>query len=136
MPIGAPVVAEEGARRRRGSHHSTFGGNPLACAAGRAALEVIVRERLAERAERLGVSGRHRGGSLSPGKGREVGGLGLWWGIELRAPVAPYLAALDVRGFLALSVGVAVLRLLPPLVISEEDWTAGLAAIEEVVGRG
>ena len=136
VPIGATVVAEEVARRFRGSHHSTFGGNPLACAAGRAALEVIVRERLAERAERLGEIGRHRLGSLSPAKVREVRGLGLMWGIELRAPVAPYLAALEHRGFLALSAGAAVLRLLPPLVISEEDWTAGLAAIEEVVGRG
>ena len=136
LPIGATVIAEELARRFRGSHHSTFGGNPLACAAGRAALELTVRDRLPERAERLGARGRERLRSLSPERVREVRGLGLMFGIELREKVAPWLAALERRGFLALPAGSTVLRLLPPLTIPEEDWEAGLTALHEVIDRG
>jgi LysW-gamma-L-lysine/LysW-L-ornithine aminotransferase len=136
VPIGATVTTEDVQHRFRGSHHSTFGGNPLACAAGKAALDVVVRERLWERAERLGEYARERLGHLPPGKVREVRGLGLLIGLELRERVTPYLTALEERGFLALPAGATVLRLLPPLVIAEDDLRAGLEAIEEVVGRG
>jgi LysW-gamma-L-lysine/LysW-L-ornithine aminotransferase len=136
VPIGATVVSSEVARRFRGSHHSTFGGNPLACAAGLAALDYTVRERLPERAERLGVLGMERLSSLSSAKTREVRGLGLMIGVELRERVAPVLQALQRRGFLALPAGATVLRLLPPLVISETDWDEGLRTILEVVDGG
>ncbi|HXQ49090.1 MAG TPA: aminotransferase class III-fold pyridoxal phosphate-dependent enzyme [Thermoplasmata archaeon] len=136
FPIGATVTTEDVRRRFRGSHHSTFGGNPIACAAGAAALDVTVRERLWERAERLGEYARERLGHLPTEKVREVRGLGLLIGLELRGRVAPYLAALEERGFLALPAGSTVLRLLPPLVIAEDDLRAGLEAIEEVVDRG
>jgi LysW-gamma-L-lysine/LysW-L-ornithine aminotransferase len=136
LPIGATVVASEVVPRFRGSHHSTFGGNPLACAAGRAALEFLVREHLPERAERLGTRGLERLASLPREKVREVRGLGLMIGVEFREKVAPYLAALESRGFLAISAGSTVLRLLPPLVIAEEDWEAGLDAIVKVVHGG
>ena len=136
LPIGATVVASEVVPRFRGSHHSTFGGNPLVCAAGIAALDVLVREHLPERAERLGARGQERLRLLPPEKVREVRGLGLMFGVEFREKVAPYLAALESRGFLAISAGTTVLRLLPPLVISDEEWDAGLAAIGEVVRGG
>jgi LysW-gamma-L-lysine/LysW-L-ornithine aminotransferase len=136
IPIGATVTTEAVQSRFHGSHHSTFGGSPLACAAGGATLDVIVRERLAERAERLGVVARGRLAHLPPERVREVRGVGLMIGIELREKVAPFLARLEEKGFLALSAGPTVLRLLPPLVIPEEDLNAGLEAIEEVLGRG
>jgi len=136
VPIGATVTTEAVQRRFRGSHHSTFGGNPLACSAGTAALEVLVRERLWERAERLGDYARERLGHLPPETVREVRGLGLMIGLELRERAAPYLAALELRGFLAIPAGATVLRLLPPLVIGEDDLRAGLEAIEEVIGHG
>jgi acetylornithine/LysW-gamma-L-lysine aminotransferase len=136
VPIGATITTDAIAQRFRGSHHSTFGGNPLACAAGLAALEYTVRERLPERAGRLGGIGLERLRSLPSEKVREVRGLGLLIGVELREKVAPYLAALEGRGFLALSAGATVLRLLPPLTISDADWTAGLDAIHEVVQVG
>jgi LysW-gamma-L-lysine/LysW-L-ornithine aminotransferase len=136
VPIGATVTTEAVQQRFRGSHHSTFGGSPLACAAGLATLDVVVRERLWERAERLGTRAFERLRHLPPGKVREVRGLGLLLGIELRERVAPVLAALEKKGFLALPAGSTVLRLLPPLVIEEDDWSAGLEAIEEVLGRG
>ena len=136
VPIGATVIAEEVAGRFRGSHHSTFGGNPLACAAGRAALDLLVREGLSERAERMGKIGRRALASQPSETVREVRGLGLMFGVELRERVVPYLAEFEHRGFLAISAGATVLRLLPPLVISEEDWAAALRVIGEVVGGG
>ena len=136
LPVGATVVASEVVPRFRGSHHSTFGGNPLVCAAGLASLDLLVREKLPERADRLGARGLERLGVMPPEKVREVRGLGLMIGVEFRNRVAPYLAALESRGFLAISAGSTVMRLLPPLVISDEEWDAGLGAIAEVVARG
>ncbi|MGA8604539.1 MAG: aspartate aminotransferase family protein [Thermoplasmata archaeon] len=136
LPIGATVVASELVPRFRGSHHSTFGGNPLACAAGLAALDLLVRDHLPERAERLGTRGLAQLAALPPEKVREVRGLGLMIGVEFREKVAPYLAELESRGFLAISAGSTVMRLLPPLVITEDDWKAGLTAIAEVVAGG
>ncbi len=136
VPIGATVTTPEVEARFRGSHHSTFGGNPLACAAGLAALRVAVRDRLPERAERLGRHALDRLAGLPSDRVREVRGLGLLLGVDLRERVAPALAALEARGFLALPAGATVLRLLPPLVIEEADWDAGLAAVREVVAGG
>jgi LysW-gamma-L-lysine/LysW-L-ornithine aminotransferase len=136
VPIGATVTTPGIEHRFRGSHHSTFGGNPLACAAGIAALDFTVREKLADRAERLGALARSKLASLSPERVREVRGLGLLLGIELREKAVPYLAALERRGFLAISAGATVIRLIPPLVISEDDWAAGLEAVAEVVTHG
>ena len=136
VPIGATVTSVDVESRFRGSHHSTFGGNPLACAAGIATLEKVVRDRLPERAACLGQVGLDRLARLPHERVREVRGLGLMVGVELRDRVVPVLEALEGRGFLALPAGATVLRLLPPLVIDEDDWRAGLEAIAEVVGRG
>jgi LysW-gamma-L-lysine/LysW-L-ornithine aminotransferase len=136
LPIGATVTTEEVEARFRGSHHSTFGGGPIPCAAGLATLDVLSEEHLPERAERLGVYVRSRLSRLPALRVREVRGLGLMVGIEMRERVAPILAALEEKGFLALDAGSTVLRLLPPLVIPEEDLRAGLDAIDEVIGPG
>ncbi len=133
VPIGATVTTPEVESRFRGSHHSTFGGNPLACAAGIAALETVVREKLPERAEHLGRIALARLATLPSERVREVRGLGLLLGIELRDRVAPVLEALQERGYLAIPAGATVLRLLPPLVVSEPDWSGALDAVEEVV---
>ena len=136
VPIGATVTTPEVDARFRGTHHSTFGGNPLACAAGLAALELAVRERLPERAERLGLRAQERLRSLPTRSVREVRGLGLLLGIELRERVAPALAELERRGYLAISAGPSVLRLLPPLVIPDAEWDRALDTVAEVVGGG
>ncbi len=136
VPIGATVTTAEVEARFRGSHHSTFGGNPLACAAGLAALEVVDREGLVARADRMGRVAQRALAGLPTERVREVRGLGALLGVELRERVSPYLAALEDRGYLALPAGATVLRLLPPLVLSDADWAAGLAAVTEVVRRG
>ncbi len=136
VPIGATVTTGAVESAFRGSHQSTFGGNPLACAAGIAALEYARRERLAERAERLGEIARLRLAGLPESVVREVRGVGLMIGIELRGRAAPHLEALRSQGYLAISGGANVIRLLPPLVISEEDWVGALGALREILGRG
>lgn len=136
VPIGATVTTTDVEGRFRGSHHSTFGGNPLACAAGSAALSMTVRQHLPERAERLGLLAQLRFSELRSTKVREVRGVGLMIGIELREKVAPLLATLEGRGFLAIPAGPTVLRLLPPLVIPESDWSRALDAIVDVIGHG
>jgi len=136
VPIGATVTTSEVESRFQGSHHSTFGGNPLACAAGLAALDTLVGEHLAERAAELGRRAAPKLAALSSDKVREVRGLGLMWGVELRERAAPTLAALEAEGYLAISAGATVVRLLPPLVISEEDWLGGLDALGRAIGHG
>jgi len=136
VPIGATVTTAAIEERFRGSHHSTFGGNPLACAAGIAALDLTVTGRLPERAERLGTIAQRRLATLPAAHVREVRGLGLLLGIELRERAAPVLAALEQRGFLAIPAGATVVRLLPPLVIPDDEWSRALDAIAEVIGRG
>ena len=136
VQVGATVTTAEVESRFRGSHHSTFGGNPLACAAGLAALDVLVRERLAERAAHLGSLAAPRLAELPPTHVREVRGLGLMWGVELRERAAPVLAALEADGFLAISAGATVVRMLPPLVIGESDWLGGLGSLRGAVAHG
>ena len=103
------------------SHTSTFGGNPLACAAAVAAINEIRNRGLPERARVLGT--RLMDGLLgidSP-RIREIRGLGLMIAIELRDRAGPVMKGLMERGILALGSGKSTIRLLPPLIVSEED---------------
>lgn len=133
VPMGAVLIGARVPALPQGVHGSTFGGNPLACAAAVAALEYIVGEDLAGRAERLGqwLLGRLR--ELASPKVREVRGLGLMVGIELREKVQPYLVALQERGVLALPAGPTVLRFLPPLVIAQADLQQVVATVAAVL---
>lgn len=136
VPMGAvclgPRVTESG-RITKGVHGSTFGGNPLACAAALAALDILEREALAERAAMLGTYALERLRAIHSPLVREVRGRGLLIGIELTRRVQPYLEALLERGVLALPAGPNVMRLLPPLVITREQLERALDAIEEVL---
>ena len=117
-----------------GDHGSTFGGNPLACAVARAALKVIVDERLAERSAELGAYALARLQAFKSGKVAEVRGKGLWIGIELTAPARPICEALMRRGVLCKETHATVIRLAPPLIISREDLAWGLGEIEAAIG--
>ena len=136
VPIGAiglgPRVMESG-RIAKGAHGSTFGGNPLACAASLTALDVVEQEDLPRRAAYLGERALARLRSVRGDLVREVRGVGLMIGIELRERVQPYLEALLEQGVLALPAGPNVLRLLPPLVITEAQLDYALDAIERVL---
>src|SRR5216684_9223977 len=108
IPMGAiclgPRVMESG-RITRGIHGSSFGGNPLACAASLATLDIIERESLPEHASALGEYALKRLRALQTPLIREVRGRGLLLGIELKRRVQPYLEALCERGVLALPAG-------------------------------
>ena len=121
IPMGATVWSDRLGTLASGTHSSTFGGNPLACAASRAVLQVMHEEGLPARAAHLGawLIGELR--AIPSPQVREVRGLGLMIGVQLRGRVTPLLKALAEAGIWALPAGPTVLRLLPPLVISEAD---------------
>ena len=118
---------------RPGDHGSTFGGNPLACAVARAALRVIVEEKLSERSANLGDYALERLRQMESSKLVEVRGKGLWIGIELNVPARPYCEALQERGVLCKETHNTVIRLAPPLVIEEADLDWGLQQVEAVL---
>ena len=109
---------------RPGDHGSTFGGNPLACAIARAALDVIVDERLADRAAWLGPYFMSRLEAVRTPAVRDIRGRGLWIGLELDRPARPVCERLADAGVLCKETHERVIRLAPPLVITREqiDW--------------
>ena len=100
------------------------------------AIEYTVRERLWERAERLGNQAIETLRGLGTPSVREVRGLGLMIGIELRGKAGPVLQALQDEGILAVGGGSSVIRLLPPLVIPEEQWFRAIDAIGRALQHG
>ena len=136
VPIGATLTTEAVEAAFRGSHNATFGGNPLACAAGSAAIDFVVRERLWENAEALGEEALARLRGMESPVVREVRGLGLMLGIEVKDKSTKYLQALQQEGVIAIGGGSNVIRLLPPLVIRKDQWRAALDAMERVLAHG
>ncbi len=133
VPMGAVAIGPRVQGLKPGTHGSTFGGNPLACAASLATIGVMREERLSERAA---VTGAHMLARLSGMRApviREVRGLGLLLGIELRERVRPVLSALQARGVLVLPAGATTLRLLPPLAIDDAQVEQVLTVIEETL---
>src|SRR5207247_9424216 len=100
-------------------------------AAATAAIEYTVRERLWDRADHVGIIGVEKLRGLEAPSMREIRGLGLMTGIELRGKAAPVLQALQEEGVLAIGGGSSVVRLLPPLVIPEAQWSRAI----DVLGR-
>lgn len=136
VPMGAIGLGRrvmESGHIAKGVHGSTYGGNPLACAAALATLDILEEEKLAERALELGNYTLERLQAIRSPLIREVRGRGLLIGLELNRRVQPYLEALCERGILALPAGPNVLRLLPPLVITEEQLKHVLDVIEELL---
>ncbi|MGQ9496686.1 MAG: acetylornithine transaminase [Desulfotomaculales bacterium] len=135
FPIGALLAREEVARAfEPGDHASTFGGNPLACAAGLAALQATLEEDLAANAARMGEYLRERLWELASRYPfvREVRGLGLMVGIELTEPGAPFVERCREKGLLINCVNGYVLRLVPPLTITEQEVDEAARVLDEV----
>ena len=133
VPMGAAAWRGERGQFEAGAHGSTFGGNPLACAAALAALGVLQRERLPERSAELGAQLMDELRARHLPQVREVRGLGLLIGVELRGRVTPILKNLQERGVLALPAGLNVLRLLPPLVLTDGEAERLVEAVTEVL---
>jgi acetylornithine/LysW-gamma-L-lysine aminotransferase len=123
LPLGATVV-RDGIVLPPGTHGSTFGGNPLAAAVAAATLDVFAGEAgraLLAGAEERGARLAARIRDAAPAQVREVRQIGLMIGIQMRRRVRDLLGELQRRGVLALSAGASVLRLLPPLVITDDE---------------
>ncbi|HET9914619.1 MAG TPA: acetylornithine/succinylornithine family transaminase [Anaerolineales bacterium] len=133
LPMGALLIGRKVKNLTPGVHGTTFGGNPLACATALAALNVIEEEDLPGQAAAKGKYLMEKLQEINSPNIREVRGLGLMIGIEMKQKVAPYLKALQERRIIALNAGMTVIRLLPPLVISYEQLDRVAAALAEVI---
>jgi acetylornithine/LysW-gamma-L-lysine aminotransferase len=133
VPMGALLIGQKVKNLTPGVHGSTFGGNPLSCAAANAALDVIKEEDLPGQAAAKGAYLMDKLKRIESPNIREVRGLGLMIGIELKHKVAPYLKALQEKKIIALNAGMTVIRLLPPLVITYEQIDILVNALTEVL---
>jgi len=123
LPLGLTLAKEHVmASLKVGEHTTTFGGNPVVCAAASAAIEVLIEENLPERAAILGKYFKEKLEDLHSRHWiiREVRGLGLMLGVELRFDVLSVLTRALENGVIILDAGKNVLRFLPPLVIEKE----------------
>ncbi len=138
VPMGVTLVKSEILSvMGKGEHSSTFGGNPLSCAAGTAALQALTQDGLIENAEKMGKK-FHEGLKDLKEKHkiiREVRGKGLMIGVELKFEVKDILMDGIKNGILLLYSGRNILRLLPPLVISEEDITKVLETLDSLLSK-
>jgi len=133
LPMGAVLIGSRVGNLPKKVHGSTFGGNPLVCAAALATIAYVEKEKLPQKAAELGRQLMDGLRAIPSPKVREVRGLGLMVGMELKEKAAPYLAALAERGVLALSAGATVIRFLPPLVIGAEDIDRVVARVADVL---
>ena len=133
VPMGAAVLGPRVQGLKPSVHGTTFGGNPLSCAAALATIDYILEQDLPGRAAEEGEWLLHRLQAVVSPCIRAVRGIGLMIGLELRERVQPYLTALMDRGVLALPAGRTVIRLLPPLVIEREELEVVACAIDEVL---
>jgi acetylornithine/LysW-gamma-L-lysine aminotransferase len=134
FPIGATLLNERVTNLKGGLHGSTFGGNPLAAAAALATLQVLRTESLVSRAAKMGEYVFERLAELNSPIVREVRGMGLMIGIELKSNKAGlFLEPLQQRQILALLAGPNTLRLLPPLNITKTEIDQVLDALQAVL---
>ncbi|MBO1198880.1 ornithine--oxo-acid transaminase [Staphylococcus simiae] len=115
-----------------GTHGSTFGGNPLAIATSTAAIDVLIEEQLIQRSEQLGKMLLKQLQQLDSKVIKDIRGRGLFIGIELHCNAAPYVQQLIQHGILCKDTHGTIIRLSPPLVISEADIQCIVSACQDV----
>ena len=133
VPMGATLVRPDIlACISKGEHSSTFGGNPLSCAAGTATMQALTQDKLVENSANMGKLFRQGLEQLKEKHSviREIRGKGLMIGVELKFEVRDILMEGIEKGLLLLYSGRNILRLLPPLVITEEDVTKSLEILD------
>jgi acetylornithine/N-succinyldiaminopimelate aminotransferase len=136
FPMSACLATEDAARGLTvGVHGTTFGGNPLAMAIGNATLDVILAPGFIEHVARLGLDFRQRLAELKDRRSaviEEVRGEGLLVGLKLKVPPANFAEAALAEKILVIPAGDSVVRLLPPLVVSEEELAEGVRRLDAV----
>ena len=131
VPIGATLAAPRADVFEPGDHGSTFGGNPLACAAALAVLDVIDREGLVGHAAEMG---EHLHGALETLGGKEVRGLGLMQALEFEKPAAkPFQQACLDAGLVVNAVDDHIIRLVPPLIVTAADIDRAQAVMQKAL---
>jgi len=136
VPMGVTLVRPDIlSSMSKGEHSSTFGGNPISCAAGIAALKALTEDGLIENSEKMGKIFREGLEKLKEKHMmiREIRGKGLMIGIEMKFEIKDILMGLIKDGILMLYSGRNILRILPPLVISEKDITKVLHALDSIL---
>ena len=134
LPMGAVLCTDKISVPLK-SHTSTFGGNPTACAAALASLEVIIQEGLIDKAKTLGEYFINQLHGIKSDKIREVRGLGMMLAIELKEKAGPFVQRLMNEGVIVLLAGATVIRLLPPLVINREEIDFVVSKIKAVLEK-
>lgn len=119
-----------------GSHGSTYGGNPLACAVSMAALDVLLEEKLAERSRVLGEYFLNKLRQIQSPIIKEVRGRGLCIGVELHSPARKFCIQMKEHGLLCKDTHDTVIRLTPPLVIAKEELDWSLERIQLILSGG
>jgi len=138
VPMGATLAREEVmASFSKGDHSSTFGGNPLACVAASAVIDVVLGEGLPKRAEELGAYFKEGLKILQEQYSvvRDVRGMGLMLAMDLRFPVKDLLLGAIEEGALLLYSGRTTLRFLPPLVIEKRQIERVLEILKRLLQR-
>jgi acetylornithine/LysW-gamma-L-lysine aminotransferase len=133
IPMGAIGIDRRVGELEKQSHTSTFGGNPLACAAAVAAIDFLVEQDLPKQAAEKGEYFMQRLRAIADPRIREIRGLGLMIGIELKQKAGAIAQAMLQEGVLVLLAGSTVLRFLPPLVITREEIDTVVAALTKVL---
>ncbi len=134
FPMGACLATREAGKGMvAGTHGSTYGGNPLAMAVGNAVLDVVTAPGFLENVQHMSLRLSQRLAELKdrfPGVIAEVRGSGLLMGLKMQVPNTEFVAALRNEGLLTVGAGDNVVRLLPPLIIGEEEVRYATEAIE------
>src|SRR5437879_852589 len=134
LPIGVTVTTEAVSDRvPKGSHGSTFAGNPLVCAAGAATLRVLADGALHARTAQAGARFQNKIRGLQLPQIREVRGRGLMQAVELKKPVTPVIKAMQENGVLVLPAGGTVIRFLPSILIQDDQLDEGINALAGAV---
>jgi acetylornithine/LysW-gamma-L-lysine aminotransferase len=136
LPLGVTVTTEAVSDRvPKGSHGSTFAGNPLVCAAGAATLRVLADETLHAHAAQVGARFQEKIRDLRLSQIREVRGRGLMLAVELKKPATPVIKAMQERGVLVLPGGGTVIRFLPSILIQDAQLDEGIGALADALDQ-
>jgi len=136
--MGAILASEEvGSAFEPGDHAATFGGGPLACAAGLASVETIKEEGLLAKSRENGAYFKNELNELFMEHGlvEEVRGVGMMLGLDMGIPCASMVDAMREKGVLVNCTAETVLRFVPPLVISQEQIETVTDRLDEMLGR-
>jgi acetylornithine/N-succinyldiaminopimelate aminotransferase len=137
FPLGACLASEAAAAgMTAGTHGSTFGGNPLAMAVGNAVLDIVLADGFLDRVAQTGLHLKQKLAAIAdahPGTIEDVRGIGLMLGLKCRVPNGDVISAAREEGLLLVAAGENVARLLPPLIIGDEEIAEAMTRLDRAL---